>query len=211
MGVPTALDMVAHTRAYYRSSYVFVSRRDRHLDVRSLDDPVLARVTVGVQLMGDDGVASPPAHVLARRGVVRNVRGYSIQGDYREPNPPARIVDAVVKGDIDVAIVWGPLAGYFAKRAPVPLAITPVPQALDAPTLPFAFDIAIGVRRRDAALRDSLDAILARRRVEIGRLLDEFGVPRVERDAKKLSAVSCQPADSTCHEGRPRELEASHE
>src|SRR5947209_8590624 len=92
-------------------------RRPRHL--RGCDDPALRRVRVGVQVIGDDYTNTPPAHALSRRGIVGNVVGYTVYGDYAQPDPPARIIDAVAKGDIDVAIAWGPLAGYFAPRQAV--------------------------------------------------------------------------------------------
>jgi mxaJ protein len=187
MGLPSDVEMALPTRAYYRSTYVFVSRADRHLDVRSLDDPRLRTLRVGVQIIGDDYANAPPAHALARRGIVNNVVGYSVYGDYSRPNPPARIVEAVARGEVDVAIVWGPLAGYFAKRQPVRLALTPVSPKVDRPLLPFVFDISVAVRRGDRARRDEIDAILANRRGEIDKILDEYGVPRagVERSAER--------------------------
>jgi mxaJ protein len=178
MGVPSSFELALATRPYYRSTYVFVSRQEGP-HPESFDDPVLHKVKVGVQLAGDDGVNPPPAHALARRGVVGNVTGYTLYGDYREPNPPARIMDAVAHGDVDVAVVWGPLAGYFAKREPVPLALTPVSPQIDLPYLPFVFDISMGVRRGETALRDQLDAELERRQPEIDAILDRYGVPRV--------------------------------
>jgi mxaJ protein len=180
MGVPTTFELTAVTRPYYRSSYVFVSRRDRRLGIRSLDDPALKRLTVGVQLVGDDYANTPPAHALARRGIVQNVRGYQVQGDYRLPSPPARIVDAVANGDVDIAVAWGPLAGYFASRERVPLDIVPVSPEMDPPALPFVFDISMGVRRADRPLRDTLNAILVRRRASIDSLLRAYGVPLVK-------------------------------
>jgi mxaJ protein len=179
MGVPTSFELTGVTRPYYRSSYVFVSRRDRHLGVRSFDDAALRTLTVGVQLIGDDGTNAPPAHALARRGIVENVRGYSVQGDYAQPAPPARIIDAVANGDIDLAIAWGPLAGYFATRERVPLDLTPVSPQVDLPFLPFVYDISMGVRRADSTFRDTLNAILVRRRPSIDSLLDAYGVPRI--------------------------------
>jgi mxaJ protein len=184
MGVPASFELTAVTRPYYRSSYVFVSRRDRRLGIRSLDDPALKRLTVGVQLVGDDYANTPPAHALARRGIVQNVRGYQVQGDYRLPSPPARIVDAVANGDVDIAVAWGPLAGYFASRERVPLDIVPVSPEMDPPALPFVFDISMGVRRADRPLRDTLNAILVRRRASIDSLLRAYGVPLVT--AKEL-------------------------
>jgi quinoprotein dehydrogenase-associated probable ABC transporter substrate-binding protein len=178
IGVPVDLERVATTKPYYRSSYAFVYRADRGLRIASFDDPALERLQVGVQLVGDDYINTPPAHALSSRGIVRNVHGYSVVGDYGQPNPPARIIDALVSGDIDVAVAWGPLAGYFARRAPVPLRVVPVSPQQDGAGRPMAFDIAMGVRREDRALRDTLDAIIARRRAEIDRILDDFGVPR---------------------------------
>jgi mxaJ protein len=179
MGVPSSFEMALPTRPYYRSTYVFVTRRDRRLAIRSFDDPVLRSLRIGVQLIGDDGTNAPPAHALARRGVVGNLIGYPVYGDYREDSPPARIVGAVAKGDVDVAVVWGPLAGYFAPRQPVPLALTPVSPQIDLPFLPYVFDIAVGVRRGETALRDELDAALERRQPEIDAILDRYGVPRI--------------------------------
>ena len=179
MGVPTGFELVLVTRPYYRSTYTFVSRRSSPR-VTSLDDPALHELRVGVQMIGDDFANSPPAAALTRRGIVKNVKGYTVLGDYREPNPPSRIVRAVENREVDVAIVWGPLAGYFAKKSPVPLRIDPVSPEIDLPYLPCVFDIAMGVRRGETAFRDQLDDVLRRRKREIDRLLDSYGVPRSE-------------------------------
>jgi mxaJ protein len=180
MGVPKRLDVVLTTSPYYRSTYVFVYRQADGPPVRSLDDPILHTAKIGVQLIGNDGANSPPAHALARRHIIGNVIGYSVYGDYAQPNPTARIIEAVATGAVDVAVVWGPIAGYFARSQPVPLAVVPVTPSQDAPVLSFVFDIALGVRRGEEAFRAELDAILQRRRPEINRILDAYGVPRVE-------------------------------
>lgn len=179
LGVPSSFELVLPTRPYYRSTYVFVWRKDRRLDIRSLDDPVLRRLEIGVQLVGDDYANTPPVHALSARSIVGNVRGYSVYGDYAEENPPARIIDAVVEGEVDVAVVWGPLAGYFAERQAVPLEVVPVSPQIDLPFLPMVFDISLGVRRGEEALREELDGILVRRREEVERILDAYGIPRV--------------------------------
>jgi mxaJ protein len=180
-GTPANMEMLRTTAPYYRSTYVWVSRAAAGLAPRDLDDPVLRRLLIGVQLIGDDGANTPPAHALARRGHLDNVRGYTVYGDYGQPSPPARIVDAVAAGDIDIAAVWGPLAGYFATREKVPLTLTPLRPQLDGPRLPMTFDISMGVRRDDVALALELDEALARRRAEIDAILDSYGVPRIER------------------------------
>ena len=180
VGIPSSFDRASTTSPYYRSSYVFVTRHDRHLRIGSFDDPALRRLSIGVQMIGDDFTNTPPAHALSKRGIITNVHGYSVYGDYRQANPPARIVDAVAKGEVDVAVVWGPLAGYFAKREPVALDIVPVSPQIDLPFLPFVFDISMGVRRGEDVFRDTLNAIISRRKPEIDGILREYGVPRLD-------------------------------
>ncbi len=180
IGVPASFERTRPTIPYYRSTYVFVTRRDRHLRIGSFDDPQLKRLRVGVQLIGDDGINTPPAHALSNRGIIKNVKGYTVYADYRQPNPPARIIDAVANGDVDVAVAWGPLAGYFAQRETVPLDVRPVSPQIDLPFLPFVFDISMGVRRGNDALREQLNGIIERRRPEIDRILADYAVPRVD-------------------------------
>jgi mxaJ protein len=177
MGVPSSFELARPTEPYYRSTYVFVYRKDRHLALRSFDDPRLRHLRIGVHVIGDDYDNVPPAAALAQRHIVRNVEGFSIYGDYSQPNPPARLIDAVARGEIDVAIAWGPLAGYFAHRSAVALEVVPVTPQVDVPFLPFVFDIAMAVRRGDDSLRARLDAVLGRHQDEIRRLLQDYDIP----------------------------------
>ena len=108
--------------------------RARGRQIKSLDDPVLKKLKIGVHLLGDDYTNPPPVHELAKRGVVDNVVGFSTF--YSAENPPSAIIDAVANGTIDVAIVWGPIAGYFAQRQRVPLELVPIPSGKG--DLPFA-------------------------------------------------------------------------
>ncbi|CDX30253.1 Extracellular solute-binding protein family 3 [Mesorhizobium sp. ORS 3359] len=178
-GTPANLEMLRTTTPYYRSSYVFVTRQDSP-DVTCFNDPRLRDLRIGVQLIGDDGANSPPVQALGRRGIVGHLIGYPVYGDYSAPNPPARIIDAVASGEIDLAVVWGPLAGYFAQKQRVPLRITPVAPRIDGPQLPMIYDISMGVRREDDALRSDVNSALARHKAEIDALLAQYGVPRID-------------------------------
>jgi len=179
MGIPSNFELALPTESYYRSSYVFVSRTDRRLGITSFDDPRLKKLRIGVQMIGNDHVNSPPAHALAKRGIIDNVAGYTVYGDYRSQEPGRDIVDAVAKGDVDIAVVWGPQAGYFARQQKVALDLVPVSPQIDLPFLPFVFDISMGVRRGDTALREQLDREIEKRHDDIERILDKYGVPRV--------------------------------
>jgi mxaJ protein len=189
IGVPASFELAATTRPYYRSTYVFVTRTDGISEIKSLDDPKLRDVKIGVQLVGDDGANTPPVHALNNRGIVNNVKGFTLYGNYIEPNPPARIIDAVAKKDVDVAVVWGPLAGYFANKQHGSLHITPVTPQIDLPYLPFVYDISVGVRRGEDELKTKIDEILDRRRVDIDRILNEYHVPRAGQ-AQPLTALA---------------------
>lgn len=177
MGVPAGFSEVETTTPYYASTYVFVWRRDRHLNLASMMDPRLRRLRIGVHVLGDDN--TPPMEALARAGIVRNVTGYMIYGDSRQPNPPSRLIEAVEGGTVDVAAVWGPLGGYFAQRSRVPLAIAPITDTAAFAPAAFQYAIAMGVRKGNSTLRERLGQVIAHRRGQIRNLLVSYGIPLV--------------------------------
>jgi mxaJ protein len=178
-GIGSNVEMVATTPPYYRSSYMFVSRANENLKGLTLDDPRLRKLRIGVQMVGNDATNTPPARALASRGIIANVRGFMLYGDYSKPNPPAEIVRAVERGDVDVALVWGPLAGYFAAQSPVPLRLEPVTPWMADMEYPMQFDISVGVQNGNDRLLKEIDRILRRRQGEISRLLADYHVPVV--------------------------------
>jgi mxaJ protein len=190
IGVPANLGMVATTQPYYRSTYVFVTRRDRKLDVRSFDDPRLRTLKIGVPMIGNEYANSPPAHALSNRGIVGNVAGYMVYGDSSSRHPRRGLVEAVAAREVDIGAVWGPIAGYYIRRSSVPLKAVAVTPEIDLPFLPFVFDIAMAVRRGDP-LKERLDDLIERRRAEIDAILRRYGVPRAD-----VPMASVMPAPS---------------
>lgn len=177
MEVPENMQSVLTTEPYYRSSYVFVSPQSRNLRISSFDDPRLHNLRIGVHVTGENDDSLPPNAALLRRGLARNLVGFSIFGALSEQSPAADLIQAVADGAVDVAVVWGPLGGYFARHSSIPLEVTPVcTSTLDA-GLPFGFDIAMGVRPGDTALRDQLNGVILRHSAEIRQVLESYGVP----------------------------------
>jgi quinoprotein dehydrogenase-associated probable ABC transporter substrate-binding protein len=193
MGIPSAQDEADVTRSYYRSTYVFVSRRDRGLKVTSLNDPRLSKLRIGIHVVGGD--YAPPAHALARRGLAANLKPYSLFGALGEANPPARLMDAVAKGEVDLGIVWGPLAGYFAKRESEPLEIVPVSPAMSL-SIPFTYDFSIGVRKGNDSLRRELDNALERQCANVRALLAEYTVPLAGKGGAGCESSQHSPVSS---------------
>ncbi len=170
VGIPTNYPAVLTTSPYYRSTYVFVSRQGN--PVSSLDSPSLHSLKIGIQVL--DEQYTPPGEALARRGLQSSIVGFGAIGDGADS-----IMRAVADQRVDIAIVWGPLAGYFAKTVGRDLRVAPVEPDVDPPGLPFTFAISMGVRRGDLALRDQLEKILVDRQSEIRAILDEYGVPQL--------------------------------
>ena len=173
IGIPAGHPMVLTTSTYYSSPYVMVSRIQEDLQIASLDDPLLKRLRIGVYRN------SPIDFVLGRRGIVDNVVGYSTFYDGRT-NYPAKIVEGVAAGSIDVAIVWGPAAGYFVELQSQILRLVPI----KVPALEGngeggteVFAMAMGVRKTDEQLRAFLEAVLVAKRDEIRHILQHYGVP----------------------------------
>jgi len=175
MGLPADDTDAATTKPYYRSTYVFVTRRDARIRVRSFDDPALRTMRIGIQLIGDDDASSPPAQALSRRGIVRNLRGYSVCGEGRNDS----LVTAVAAGEVDIAAAWGPQAGYFASRQSVPLDLVAVSPPLDGRVLPQTFAISMAARRGDTTTIRMLNRFIDTHRPQINSLLTEYRVPLV--------------------------------
>jgi mxaJ protein len=178
IGAPSGLPMARTTRPYYRSTFAFITRsEDRLSDLRSLDDPRLRYLKIGVPLVGDDGANPAPVLALARRGLASNLAGFSVWAEFGRNLPAA--AQAVAARDIDVAVLWGPVAGAAAKHSRVPLTVRPVLETSDGGA-PLAFSISMAVRRPDAALAQELDVAIQREQAVFSRILSSFGVPLLE-------------------------------
>ena len=179
-GVPEGLDFVLWTKPYYRSSYVIAYRNDRSYAVRSLDAPVLKQLRIGVY------INTPPEESLARRGLLDNVSTYSLFFDPRgDRDRPTQLLEDLLAGTVDVAIPWGPLAGYFAKMLNAPLELVLLE---DEPGVPLSFDISMGVEKGNEALKSQLEAAIDRRQAEILAILEEYGVPLIPTGSGPVAA-----------------------
>lgn len=175
-GVPANFQRVRATKPYYTATYAFVQRQGS-TPIASFDDERLKTSRIGVQLVGNDGANTPPMDELARRGLTQHIHGFMVYGDWSKPDPLAPIVDAVANGDIDVALVWGPVADYYAAREIPPLSVTPI-----STSRLMTFSIAMGVRKQDVELANQISEIIERRRDAIGKILAGYHIaPSIEQ------------------------------
>ena len=165
IGVPTGYDRVTFTKPYYRTAYVIAYDKTRDFAITSLDDEILKTLKIGVH------VNTPPHDALARRGIMgEQVKGYPLYFDsqYGADDYPGRIMEDLLAKQIDVAIIWGPIAGYFAQKRAAPLAITPL-EGSEA-RIPFTFKISMGVRKREDDLKAKLEAAIQHKQSEIQQI-----------------------------------------
>ncbi|MEQ1602294.1 MAG: quinoprotein dehydrogenase-associated putative ABC transporter substrate-binding protein [Methylophilaceae bacterium] len=172
MGTVAGNDMMLTSRPIYRSGYVFVTRKGSGFDIQNWDSPDLRKAKIGV--VGQ----TPPSRPLADKDLLGNSRPYRIMRDLNLP--PSFMIDDLVKGDIDVAIVWGPIGGYYAKQAPIPLVVTPAPE-YEATNVHGKenWNISIGVRKKDKERMSMIQGVLDRRQTDILKILDDYGIPHL--------------------------------
>jgi len=184
LGIPKGYDPVLWTKPYYRTGYVIAYRKDRGLQLRSLDDPRLKTLKIGVQ------VNTPPHDALGQRGIVGdNIVGYQLMFDsnFHAEDYPGKLVEDLIAGTVDVALVWGPIAGYFAKKKSAPIELVLLEDLPESGNR-FAFDISFGVRKSDKELKVKLEESLARKHDEIRHVLEDFGVPLLPAAEEKAGA-----------------------
>ena len=173
LGVPVGLRGVAVTEPYYTSSYAFVSPARKPFQIASFTDEHLNGQRIGLQILEEN--LSPPSLPLIRSGHAGQIVGFESFGE-REGD----VVKAVADGRVGVAVVWGPVAGYFARNSPVPLTVTPVSRSYTFSGVPFTYSMGFGVHKQDQALLQQLNNSIRRLQPRINQVLAAFAVPTVD-------------------------------
>jgi mxaJ protein len=172
MGVPPDYDPVLTSKPYYRTGHVFVWRKDSGYDIQGWDSPDLKKGIIGTT------DKSPVTVPMNDNGLMSNARAYRIQRDLNKP--PSEMIDALANGDIDVAIAWGPIGGYFAKQSKVPLVVKLAPEyeKVNARGKTY-WNMSIGVRHSDKERMKMIQGALDRNHDKIMQILADYGVPTV--------------------------------
>jgi quinoprotein dehydrogenase-associated probable ABC transporter substrate-binding protein len=180
MGVVTGDDIVQTTNPYYYSAYVAVSRADKDFDFSDFNAPRLHALRLGVVS------ATPPATLLAKHDLLANTKSYALVVDTRFESPTHEMLLDLVKGDIDVGFVWGPIAGYYVKRDKLPLELTPLPDEPGAPRMEYR--IAMGVRANEPEWRRRINAAILKLQPQITAVLQDYGIPLLDEQGRLRNA-----------------------
>lgn len=182
MGTVQADEFTLNTNPYYRTTYALVTKKGSDLaGVTSILDPKLKGKKVGIQ------AGAPAADYVAKAGLMQDAKSYLFIVDTRYQNPMQDMVNDVRSGEIDLGILWGPHAGWYAKQGGEPLNVMPMLEAKQ-PGLPnLEYRITMGVRAGETAWKHEINNVIAKRQGDIDKILMEFGVPLVDEDNKLIT------------------------
>jgi mxaJ protein len=176
MGTTPDNDALRTSKPYYRSGHVFVWRKESNYNITDWDSPDLKKGVIGI-------VGQSPATIpMNEKGLIANAKPYRMQRDLHLP--PSYLIDDLAKKEIDIAVAWGPIGGYFAKNSKVPMEVRVIPEYVSANPINQAkgkefWNISVGVRKKDKERMAKIDAALERNKDKIEQILNEYGVPHV--------------------------------
>ena len=181
MGFPQGDDLVQGTNPYYRTAYALVSKPNSGLDdVTTLEDARLKGKHIGIV------AGTPPATNMAVNGLMTSAKPYPLMIDTRVDSSAEAMINDLNKGDIDAAILWGPMAGFYAKKASPPLHVTPLVKEKTGPQL--VYRIGMGVRRADQNWKRLLNRLIQENQGEINKILSDYGLPLLDENNQPITA-----------------------
>jgi quinoprotein dehydrogenase-associated probable ABC transporter substrate-binding protein len=181
MGFPQGDDLVQGTNPYYRTAYALVAKQGSGLDeVAALEDQRLKGKHVGVV------AGTPPATNMAAYGLMTNAKPYPLMIDTRFDSSAVAMINDLMSGEIDAGVLWGPMAGYYARQANPPLHVTPLVKETSGPRL--AYRIGMGVRPADQNWKRLLNRLIQENQAAINKILLDFGVPLLDENDRLISA-----------------------
>jgi quinoprotein dehydrogenase-associated probable ABC transporter substrate-binding protein len=181
MGFPQGDDLVQGTNPYYRTAYALVAKQGSGLDeVATLEDARLKGKHIGIV------AGTPPATNMAVNGLMANAKPYPLMIDTRFDSSAAAMIKDLTSGEIDAGVLWGPIAGYYAKQASPPLHLTPLVKETSGPRL--AYRIGMGVRPADQNWKRQLNRLIQENQPAINKILLDFGVPLLDENDRPITA-----------------------
>lgn len=179
MGFPQGDDLAQGTNPYYRTSYALIVRPGSGLeDVTTLDDPRLKGKHIGIV------AGTPPATNMAVNGLMANAKPYPLMIDTRVDSSAQTMIDDLKSGAIDGGVLWGPMAGFYAKTANPELHVTPLVKEKTGPQL--VYRIGMGVRTADQNWKRELNRLIQENQAAINKIMLDFGVPLLDEDNRPI-------------------------
>ena len=186
IGYVSAHELVLNSNPYYMTSYVMVHRKGEFDGFKNLDDPRLKGKKIGVI------AGTPPVSILAENELLDHISSFHRMVDRRYFSPAEKMVDQIAKGELDVGLLWGPIGGYFAKKASADLVVEPLLHETKGGRM--SYRITFGMRRGEKIWKRQLNRIIRRRQDDINKILLDYGVPLIDESGKLIEAKMEQKA-----------------
>ena len=186
MGYAQGTGQIEDTNPYYRTSYVLIYRQnDKSLaGVETLADDRLKSKTIGIL------ARTPPVSIMAMNGLMANARSFEVKGDGNAASAASDVIAAVASGEIDAGILWGPLGGYYAQTAKVPLALVPLVKEKAGPTT--IYGITMGLPPNEPEWKHKLNKVIAENQADINALLSKYNVPLLDESGNRIKASTAE-------------------
>ena len=180
LGFPQGDDLAQGTNPYYRTAYALIAKQGSGLDgVTTLEDERLKGKHIGIV------AGTPPATYMAMDGLMANAKPYPLMTDTRVDSSAEAMIDDLISGTIDAGILWGPMAGFYAKKTTPPLHVTPLVKETAGPRL--VYRIGMGVRPADQNWKRQLNRLIQENQPAITKILLDFGVPLLDANDQPIS------------------------
>jgi mxaJ protein len=186
MGYAQGTGLIEDTNPYYRTSYVLIYRQnDKSLvGVENLADDRLKSKKIGIL------ARTPPVSIMAMNGLMANARSFEVKGDRNAAGAVADVIAAIASGEIDAGILWGPLGGYYAQNAKVPLALVPLVKEKAGPAT--IYPITMGVRPNEPEWKHKLNKLIAENQADINVMLSEYNVPLLDENGNLIKTSTAE-------------------
>lgn len=179
IGISLGFELLQNSNPYYRSSYSLVYRANAGHDFTSLADPKLKDLRIGIV------AGTPPASLMAKYGLLARARPYHLMADTRFDQPAKRMVQDVAQGEIDVGVLWGPLAGYYGQQHNDPLMVVPLPS--NPGEVRMDYRITMGLRFNEPNWKHQINELIRRKQPEINAILQAYGVPLLDEQGAVIA------------------------
>ena len=186
MGYAQGTGLIEDTNPYYHTSYVLIYRQDDASlqGIDRLSDPRLKGKRIGLF------ARTPPASILAMNGLVANAKPFEINADDSASQVTMTMIDELASGDLDAALLWGPVAGYYAERASVPLKLVPLVKENAGPST--IYGITMGLRPNEPQWKHTINKLIVENQSEIYLLLQGYNVPLLDEKGNLITAAAAE-------------------
>ena len=173
---PAIHELVQNSNPFYSSSYVMMTLEERNINIKSISDPIIKEKNYKIGIIH----ATPPTSHVAKNKLFEQAKFYLQAADPRKQKPWADITNDLVNGELDIAILWGPYAGYEAKLAKKKIKLVPLTKEEKVSRGTMVYRFTMGIRRNEPEWGKTINDLIKDNQEEINEILREYNIPLLD-------------------------------